>query len=159
MLRLSENKAMKLLTTIILLLSVLPSVGTAQIFGPSNYEDCIIEGMQGVASDVAAVAVRSSCRKKFPRGQVSGSTPNPIGWEIESSGIGRCYLIWDGAKFVQSSERVTPVNFTEVKMATPRDTKVTFFIPQALKPREGEEGLEQVWRLSGFNFDKVYCGK
>ena len=56
----------KILTTIILLLSVLPSVGNAQIFGPSNYEDCIIEGMQGVASDVAAVAVRSACREKFP---------------------------------------------------------------------------------------------
>ena len=52
----------KLYTTIILLLSILPSVGTAHIFGPSNYEDCIIEGMQGVASDVAAVAVRSACR-------------------------------------------------------------------------------------------------
>ena len=56
----------KLYTTTILLLFVLPSVGTAQIFGPSNYEDCIIEGMQGVASDVAAVAVRSACREKFP---------------------------------------------------------------------------------------------
>ena len=56
----------KILTTIILLLSVLPSVGTAQIFGPSNYEDCIIEGMQGVASDVAAVEIRRACDKKFP---------------------------------------------------------------------------------------------
>jgi len=36
------------------------------LFGPSDYDECIIEGMQGVASDVAAVAVRSACREKFP---------------------------------------------------------------------------------------------
>jgi hypothetical protein len=51
--------------TIALLLAFLPSVGTAQIFGPSNYEDCIIEGMQGVASDVAAVQIRRACGEKF----------------------------------------------------------------------------------------------
>jgi hypothetical protein len=39
---------------------------SAQLFGPRNYEDCIIEGMQGIASDLAAEAVRSACREKFP---------------------------------------------------------------------------------------------
>ena len=56
----------KLYTTIIFLLAFLPSVGTAQIFGPRNYEDCIIEGMQSVASDVAAAEIRRACRDKFP---------------------------------------------------------------------------------------------
>ena len=49
----------KILTTIVLTLSVLPSVWIAQLFGPCNYEDCIVGGMQRVTSDVAAVRVLS----------------------------------------------------------------------------------------------------
>jgi hypothetical protein len=35
-------------------------------FGPSNYDECIIESMKGVTSDVAARHVARSCRQKFP---------------------------------------------------------------------------------------------
>lgn len=35
-------------------------------FGPSDYDECIIEGMKGVQSDIAARLVRQSCLKKFP---------------------------------------------------------------------------------------------
>lgn len=150
---------MKKTILLFLLLIGYAETSSAQLFGPRNYEDCIIEGMQGVTSDVAAVSIRSACREKFPQSQKSGSTTDSIGWEIENSGIGRCYLMWDGANFVETAVRLTPVNFAEVKISTPRDTKVTFFIPQALKPREGEGRLQQAWRLSGYNFDIVYCGK
>lgn len=34
--------------------------------GPDNYEDCILESMKGVTSDVAAKAIKAACRKKFP---------------------------------------------------------------------------------------------
>jgi len=36
------------------------------LFGPSDYDECIIEGMQGVQSDRAANFVADSCFKKFP---------------------------------------------------------------------------------------------
>lgn len=35
-------------------------------FGPSNYDECILDGMKGVNSDVAAKLVAQACRKKFP---------------------------------------------------------------------------------------------
>ena len=35
--------------------------------GPSDYDECILESMKGVTSDVAARLVRQSCQKKFPK--------------------------------------------------------------------------------------------
>jgi hypothetical protein len=34
--------------------------------GPGNYEECILDSMKGVTSDLAARAIISSCRNKFP---------------------------------------------------------------------------------------------
>jgi len=39
----------------------------AGLFGPSNYDECILDSMKGVTSDVAARLVARSCRKQFPR--------------------------------------------------------------------------------------------
>jgi hypothetical protein len=36
------------------------------IFGPSNYEECILDNMKGVQSDMAARGVMQACRIKFP---------------------------------------------------------------------------------------------
>ena len=36
------------------------------LFGPKNYEDCIIDGLKGVTSDVAVKEIKKACRKKFP---------------------------------------------------------------------------------------------
>ncbi len=36
-----------------------------QIFGPSNYEDCVTKSMQGVTSDYAAQAIVAACASKY----------------------------------------------------------------------------------------------
>lgn len=43
-------------------------VGVVAMFSmqPGNYDDCILENMKGVSSDVAARNIRRACRKKFP---------------------------------------------------------------------------------------------
>ncbi len=38
----------------------------AGLFGPATYDECILESMKGVQSDVAARAVAKACREKFP---------------------------------------------------------------------------------------------
>ena len=35
-------------------------------FGPSTYEECLLENLKGVASDVAATGIAKACRAKFP---------------------------------------------------------------------------------------------
>jgi hypothetical protein len=35
-------------------------------FGPSNYDECILDSMKGVTSNSAAILIKEACRKKFP---------------------------------------------------------------------------------------------
>ena len=52
----------------VLVLTILfcPSIGRTDEFRPSTYDECITDSMKGVASDVAARAILSSCRNRFP---------------------------------------------------------------------------------------------
>lgn len=49
-----------------LLCLALPVNAYSGWFGPKDFDECIIEGMKGVQSDVAAKLVYQSCLKKFP---------------------------------------------------------------------------------------------
>ena len=53
----------------VLVLAVLscPSMSQAEQFRPSTYDECITDSMKGVASDVAARAIISSCHNQFPK--------------------------------------------------------------------------------------------
>lgn len=33
---------------------------------PESYEDCIVENMKGINSDVAAYSIKAACKAKFP---------------------------------------------------------------------------------------------
>lgn len=51
----------------LLILLASPDVAAAGWFGPSNYDECVLDSMKGVTSDVAASAITRSCREKFPK--------------------------------------------------------------------------------------------
>lgn len=51
--------------------SIMGTKGISIAGGNSTYDDCILGGMRGVKSDVAAKSIRTSCRKKYPK-------PKPI---------------------------------------------------------------------------------
>ena len=40
---------------------------TAGLFGPSNYEECVLENVKGVGSDIGARMVAAACAKQFPQ--------------------------------------------------------------------------------------------
>ena len=52
-------------TILIILFFSLTKNGHAGLFGPSNYDECILENTKGIASDDAANLVRQACRDKF----------------------------------------------------------------------------------------------
>lgn len=54
-------------------LFALTTISRAGVFGPSSYEDCILDSMKGVTSDDAARLVQLACREKFPVSY--GATP------------------------------------------------------------------------------------
>ena len=57
---------MKRLFTVICLFIWMPIPVMGGWFGPSNYEECILENMKGVSSDKAVREIRRACRVKFP---------------------------------------------------------------------------------------------
>ena len=44
-----------------------PSISHGGPDEPSNYDECIVDAMKGVSSDVAARAIIESCRNLFPK--------------------------------------------------------------------------------------------
>ena len=43
---------------------------SAQLWGPKNYEDCVLQGMKGISSDHAARVVQIACLEKFPKKEI-----------------------------------------------------------------------------------------
>jgi hypothetical protein len=52
---------------IFLIFLIVPVVSFARWFGPSNYDECVLDSMKGVTSDLAARAIMRSCSEKFPK--------------------------------------------------------------------------------------------
>jgi hypothetical protein len=53
----------------VLLISAIVGVSNnsyAGLFGPSSFEECVLDNIKGVKGDVAAAAVNRACRAKFP---------------------------------------------------------------------------------------------
>lgn len=59
-------------------------------FGPSNYEECILEKMKDAKSSVAAAAIADACRKKFPLKVKAVSGPKML-W-LPSDAVARIRL-------------------------------------------------------------------
>lgn len=53
--------------------------GSAQAgwFGPSTYQECVLENMKGVTSDLAAKSIAWACHSQFPLPPISPS-PKPL---------------------------------------------------------------------------------
>ena len=66
----------KLAETLTVLALINPISAGAGWFGPSNVDECILDGMKGVTSDAAAGAIYRSCHNKYPR-QTPATTKIP----------------------------------------------------------------------------------
>lgn len=63
------------LAMILLLASVPARAQFGGLFGPENYDQCILRSMKGVTSDVAAAQIVNSCRKEFPAEEERAGRP------------------------------------------------------------------------------------
>ena len=54
------------LQILVIVCSLAPTVVHGEVSDYSSYDECILESLKGVSSDVAANAIIASCRSKFP---------------------------------------------------------------------------------------------
>jgi hypothetical protein len=65
-----------------------PATGHGDPSEPSNYDECILDAMRGVSSDVAARAIMESCRNLYPEaenGAVPAPEPVPLDADVEAA--------------------------------------------------------------------------
>jgi len=94
---------MKKQSLIILYLFLNLSCAVAGILGPSNYDDCILDGVKSARTDLAVRAVYQSCRNKFPDSSNSNIIKN-------------CSVVWTGREFIKGTPE-NPLNFQKFEIA------------------------------------------
>ena len=68
-----DGEEMNKLLGVLLLMIVSTSCFSWTVFGPKNYDECILENMKGVSSDSATMLIENSCREKFTEKEVVSS--------------------------------------------------------------------------------------
>lgn len=77
------------LIVVIFVALVFPNAVLAQWwnpFGPSNYEDCVLEAAKDAKTDGATRLAQAACRSKFP--------------SKEGAMVSACHVTWNGSEFV-----------------------------------------------------------
>lgn len=142
---------MKRLFTVICLFIWMPIPAMGGWFGPSNYEECILENMKGVASDEAVRAIKRACRAKFPHKPVKRQdVPVSVLKDI----TGEAWFVADARPITFRGKELIPSNFhaklynnnakwiiyrVEIRItdkATGTYEDVSGFIPEPLFPFE-----------------------
>jgi len=75
---------------IALLFFMVFSTSQADIFGPSNYEDCVLQGLKEAKTDSAVAVLMGICRSKFNKPEKTK--------DKQQDGTAGCLLYWDGIK-------------------------------------------------------------
>lgn len=91
---------MKKLTVLILFL-VSTNVFAWNILGPKNYDECILENMRGVTSDIGARLVERSCREKFKEKPDDNSQSISLNKNPKLSE--KCDVYWNGRGFLKGN--------------------------------------------------------
>jgi len=98
----------KLTWFIALMASLLVSPASAGLFGPSNYDECVLNSMKGVTSDTAAGLIARSCRKKYPEDKVKKNVRSLSEGELKNlTGRGAPYRDYFSVDLLNSNSKVT----------------------------------------------------
>lgn len=86
-----------------LLFTLVAEPASAQLFGPKNYEECMLEKMKGQAANMAGIA-RAACLRTFPQ-EVELSEPEATStWcEASDNSISACVVLKDGYKITKAA--------------------------------------------------------
>ena len=93
--------------TLLLLLLISSSSHAWSVFGPKDYDECILENMKGVNTDVGARLVSESCSEKFKEKEVDSSQKNK--WTPFNSGGDEATAYYNKSTITKHGKVVTVV--------------------------------------------------
>jgi hypothetical protein len=140
---------------------LLPNAASAQLFdffGPKNYDECVRDNLEAASSSTeesVRVRIKDDCQKKFPSPGGTGA-----GWEVDSKGIGNCFMFWDGAKFVETARREKVGSEVRWVFTTSKQIAINLFIPDAIleKDTDGKVASEKIKAMFGGYRPSYLCG-
>jgi hypothetical protein len=91
------------------------------VFGPNNYDDCVLEGLKTAKTDLAAVLVKQSCASKFKNATKTN--------QLEP--VYDCSVVWSNNTFVKGTP-ANPSNYREFEIDA---TTVIGYIPKSATDR------------------------
>lgn len=153
----------KEITLLLILISSTPLPVFAGWFGPSNYDECILESMKGVTSDKAAILIERSCRKKFPKEAEKKPESRNLSYKELSNLTGRAGLSF-GNKFsgnIYNGNSNVTVSGITVRVTTAvngKEVMRTYNDEVTIKPQTtayfgfdiivGDEGADYSWGIT-----------
>ena len=86
-----------------LLLTLIAHPASAQLFGPKNYEECMLEKMKGQAPNMTSIA-RVACLRTFPQEvELSEHEATSTWCETSDNSISACVVLKDGYKITKAT--------------------------------------------------------
>ena len=87
----------------------------AGFFGPSNYEECVLEGLKDASNSTSAQLLHKVCKEKFKK-------------EGAKKIVSECSVTWNGNSFTAG----TPENIEKYTKITFKGSSDLLFIPTSL---------------------------
>lgn len=149
------NKIKSLKYIFVGVMLTLSTVSYSAIFGSSNYNECIVDAMKGVTSDVAARAIKQSCKDKHSNSPSSRDITKYVRPKIEDvkggfnegiDGFNFYVQLYNGSNYVITSMiltmtfkngegKVVTRKYRSITNSSPMDTNNHFFpVNQQVKP-------------------------
>lgn len=145
---------MRSITYIIIMVFFSPMITNAGFFGPSSYEECILENMKDVKSDQAAREIQRACRNKFPvpvQETIDRKRSDFPGFPFASDTYGKRLLNWyisTQEPAIRTPEEVARIAYEEGRGVPPHDdykgwsenNDINFFLTKAYEFKEFLKG-------------------
>lgn len=141
---------------IVIIFSMLSvQISTAGIFGPKDYDECILQSMKGVTSDVAARLIWKSCREKFPLNQNS-KKGKKLSSEIVGKITGRAGFNGYGSFTGNLYNGDSDYTITQVKIFLyPKERDILSGLTQPVDANDSDTLTEYADKMKSYNVDIV----
>ena len=120
----------------------------AQIFGPSNFEDCVLKGLKEAKTDSAISVLIGICRSKFDKNENSTGKSSEKKQELPTT----CLLYLDGIKTTRltSTPKDWRNDFSAFAISKHNMQFATIYVPKSFK--ESKETETEMWQIAN-----VWC--
>lgn len=128
----------KLLTAFSFLMCAIPI--HAQIFSPSNYEDCVLQGLKEAKTEAAVTVLMGICSSKFTK------TEKPLDKRQEVPAV--CLLYWDGIKTTKltSTPKDWRKNFSAFSISKYNMEFAIIYVPKSFTQTKDADA--EMWQLA-----------